>query len=101
MNNDREHQEVFEVLGFKIKLKKDEKLEGITPAQIVSLVNAEAQNLYKEAPNLAPHQVAVLLALKFAGEKLALDKEYKENITQLHTTAVDALQLIEEISPST
>ena len=45
--------------------------------------------------------MAVLLALKFAGEKLALEKEYRENITQLRMTAVDALQYIEDVSPTT
>ena len=97
----REQQEVFEVLGYKIKLKRDEKLEGVSPTDIVGLVNSEAQNLYKEAPNLAPNQVAILLALKFAGEKLAAEKEFRENIKQLHSEAVDALQFIEEVSPST
>jgi hypothetical protein len=50
---------------------------------------------------LSQSQVAVLLALKFAGEKLALEKEYRENIRLLRTTAADALQYIEEVSPTT
>ncbi len=101
MNNEREIQEVFEVLGYKIKLKKDERLEGVSPSDIVGFVNSEAQNIFKQSPQLAPHQVAVLLALRFAGEKLAMEKEYRENITQLRATAVDALQYIEEVSPTT
>lgn len=101
MNNEREIQEVFEVLGYRIKLKKDEKLEGVSPSDIVGFVQSEAQIIFKQSPQLAPHQVAVLLALKFAGEKLALEKEYRENITQLRLTAVDALQYIEEVSPTT
>jgi cell division protein ZapA len=100
MNNEREIQEVFEVLGYKIKLKKDERLEGVSPTDIVGFVQAEASNIFKQSPQLAPHQVAVLLALKFAGEKLALEKEYRENIKALRTTAVDALQYIEEVSPT-
>lgn len=101
MNNEREIQEVFEVLGYRIKLKKDEKLDGVSPTDIVGFVQSEAQVIFKQSPQLAPHQVAVLLALKFAGEKLALEKEYRENITQLRLTAVDALQYIEEVSPTT
>jgi len=101
MNNERDTQEIFEVLGFKIKLKKDEKLEGISPTDIVGFVQSEASIIFKQSPQLAPHQVAVLLALKFAGEKLALEKEYRENINQLRATAVDALQYIEEVSPTT
>lgn len=100
MNNEREIQEVFEVLGHKIKLKKDEKLEGVDPFDIVGFVQTEASKIFKQSPALAPHQVAVLLALKFAGEKLALEREYRENIHQLKRTAVDALQYIEEVSPT-
>jgi len=101
MNNEREIQEVFEVLGYKIKLKQDEKLEGISPTDIVGFVQTEASKIFRKSPQLAPHQVAVLLALQFAGEKLALEKEYRENISQLRLTAVDALQYIEEVSPTT
>ena len=101
MNNEREIQEVFEVLGYKIKLKQDEKLDGISPTDIVGFVQSEAAKIFRQSPQLAPHQVAVLLALKFAGEKLAMEKEYRENINQLRTTAVDALQYIEEVSPTT
>ncbi|MBY0415817.1 MAG: hypothetical protein K2Q18_16720 [Bdellovibrionales bacterium] len=101
MNNERETQEVFEVLGYKLRLKKDESLEGISPTDIVGFVQSEASKIFKQSPQLAPHQVAVLLALKFAGEKLAMEKEYRENIMQLRSTAVDALQYIEEVSPTT
>jgi hypothetical protein len=101
MNNERENQEVFEVLGYKIKLKQDERLEGVSPTDIVGFVQTEASKIFSQSPQLAPQQVAVLLALKFAGEKLALEKEYRENITQLRTSAVDALQYIEEVSPTT
>ena len=54
-----------------------------------------------QSPGLSQSQVAVLLALKFAGEKLALEKEYRENINQLRATAADALQFIEDVSPTT
>lgn len=101
MNNEREKVEVFEVLGYKLKLRQDEMLEGVSPSDIVGFVQSESQKIFKQSPHLAPHQVAVLLALKFAGEKLALEKEYRENITQLRMTAVDALQYIEDVSPTT
>lgn len=101
MNNEREASEFFEVLGYKLKLKQDEKLEGVSPSDIVGFVQAESEKIFKQSPQLAPHQVAVLLALKFAGEKLALEKEYRENITHLRMTANDALQYIEDVSPTT
>ncbi len=101
MDNVRENQELFEVLGFRLKLKKNEELNGISPSDIVGFVQSEAQKIFKDSPQLAPHQVAVLLALKFAGEKLALEKEYRESINQLRSTAIDALQYIEDVSPTT
>lgn len=106
MNNVREDNSVdaavFEVLGQKLKLKKDEKLEGIGPSDIVGFVQSEALKIISSSPQpLSQPQVAVLLALKFAGEKLALEKEYRENINLLRTTAADALQYIEEVSPTT
>lgn len=101
MDNVRENQEIFEVLGYRLKLKKNEELNGISPCDIVGFVQSEAQKIFKDSPQLAPHQVSVLLALKFAGEKLALEKEYCESINQLRSTAIDALQYIEDVSPTT
>ena len=101
MNNVREDSAVFEVLGQKIKLKNDESLDGIGPSDIVGYVQSEALKIISSSPGLGQSQVAVLLALKLAGEKLALEKEYRENINLLRRTAVDALQYIEEVSPTT
>ncbi len=105
MNNVREDNAfdatVFEVLGQKIKLKRNEMLDGIEPSDIVGFVQSESLKIMNSSPSLSQSQVAVLVALKLAGEKLALEKEYRENINLLQTTAVDALQYIEEVSPTT
>lgn len=105
MNNVREDrivdELVFEVLGQKLKLKRDEKLDGVGPSDIVGFVQSEALKIINQSPQLSQSQIAVLLAMKFAGEKLALEKEYRENIRLLRTTAADALQFIEEVSPTT
>lgn len=105
MNNVREDRIVdeafFEVLGQKIKLKRDELLDGIGPSDIVGFVQSEALKIINQSPWLSQSQVAVLLALKLAGEKLSLEKEYRENIGLLKKTATDALQYIEEVSPTT
>jgi cell division protein ZapA (FtsZ GTPase activity inhibitor) len=105
MNNVREDRiddELdFEVLGQKLKLKKKEMLEGIEPSDIVGYVQSEALKIINKSPALNKSQVAILLSLKFAGEKLALEKEYRENIQYLRTSATGALQFIEEFSSST
>jgi cell division protein ZapA (FtsZ GTPase activity inhibitor) len=105
MNNVREDriidEAVFEVLGQKLKLKRDEKLDGIGPSDIVGYVQSEALKIINQSPNLSQSQIAVLLALKFAGEKLSLEKEYRENISVLRAAASESLQYIEEVSPTT
>ena len=105
MNNVRENRiiddAVFEVLGQKLKLNRNDMLEGIGPSDIVGFVQTEASKIINQSPELSNAQIAVLLVMKFAGEKLALEKEYRENISQLRATAADALQFIEEVSPTT
>lgn len=91
---------VFEVLGQRIKLKKDEALLGVGPSDIVGFVQSEAFKIMSQAPHLNQSQVAVLLALKLAGDRLALEKEYRENIQQLRSSAAEALQIIEEVAPT-
>lgn len=101
MDNVREDQIVYEVLGHTLRLKKDELLDGVLPSEIVGYVQTEIGNILKKSPHLSESQIAVLVALKVAGEKLALEKEYRENVSALKRTANDALHYIEEISPST
>jgi cell division protein ZapA len=100
MNNVREDQKVYEVLGCTLKLKPDEKLEGVQPSDVVSYVQNEAAKILQQSPGLTDGQIAVLIAMKLAGEKLALEHEYRDNIRLLHRTAADALQYIEHISPT-
>jgi cell division protein ZapA (FtsZ GTPase activity inhibitor) len=101
MNNEREDQIVYEVLGQTLKLKKDEALESVSPSNIVGYVQTEVASILRKSPHLNESQIAVLVALKIAGEKLALEKEYRENVSFFKSTAADALAFIEEISPST
>lgn len=100
MNNVREDQVVYEVLGCSLKLKEDERLEGVLPSDIVSYVQNEAAKILQQTPGLNHGQIAVLIAMKLAGEKLALEHEYRDNIRLLSRTAEDALQYIEHVSPT-
>ncbi len=94
MNKGFEDQTVFEVLGQTLRLKKDEALRGVTPEEIVSLVQTEASNILRKTPNLSEEQLAVLVALKIAGDKRSLENEYRENVEQFKTLAQDTLQII-------
>jgi cell division protein ZapA (FtsZ GTPase activity inhibitor) len=101
MNNSREDQIVYEVLGHTLRLKRDESLDGIMPSEIVGYVQTEIQAILRKSPNLSESQIAVLVALKIAGDKLAIEKEYRENLSQFKMEASQALRYIEEISPTT
>ena len=98
----RENKDLeFDVLGFKIKFRPDEEEESnIAVSDVISFVSQEARNMSELYPNLGRGEVAILMALKMAKDKLSLEKEYQENIDKLQTTAQDALQYIEEVSPS-
>jgi len=100
MDNSREDQIVYEVLGQALRLKKDEMLDGIMPAEIVSYVQTEASHILNKSPKLSDSQLAVLVALKIAGEKLSIEKEYRETVGDLKMTAKEALRFMEEITPS-
>lgn len=99
MENVKEEQEIFEVLGLKLRLKKDEMSQGVTPQEIVDLVQSEAMAILNKTQKINLNQAAVLAALKIAQDKIALEKEYQRNVSYLKHTALDALQLIEEVIP--
>ena len=89
----------FEVLGLKLKLSAKEEGRGVA-SEAVALVRTEADKILSRSPNLDRSEVAVLVALKLASEKLGLEGEYRDNIERLHVAAEDALQYIEEASPT-
>lgn len=100
MDSKREVKE-FNVLGYNVRLKADESNGEIAPQRIVDLVQAEIEAIKKKAPSLGPGETAVLAALKIASDKLSLDDEYKDSVMRMSRAAKDALNYIEEVSPST
>jgi hypothetical protein len=91
----------FDVLGFKIKFRHEEDGESnIAVSDVIACVSNEAKNLRDQHSNLKSGEIAILVALKMAEQKLSLEKEYQENIDKLQVTAKDALGYIEQVSPS-
>jgi len=99
--NVTEEKNEFEVLGCKVVFRPDENDGSCSAEEIVDFVHKEAQKIMEISPHLDKGQVSILLALKFAKDNLALNREYRENINKLQATAVDALQFIEGVSPAT
>ncbi|WP_127718407.1 cell division protein ZapA [Halobacteriovorax sp. HLS] len=99
MERIREDKE-FEVLGYRIKFTPNEEEESVSALETVQFVRALAEQIRQKAPHLDNGQIATLTALQIANEKLSNERDFEANINKLHTTARDALQFIEEVSPS-
>ena len=89
-------EHTFDILGFKLRVRSDETEQQINAKDLVELVKKEASLLKEKSPNLLDGEAAILLALKYAKEKLVLENEYRTNIQELQTTARDALASIKE-----
>lgn len=100
MNTYKENEQ-FEILGTKLRLSSEGTPKDVAPSEVVALVNLEAQKVLVKSPQLDRDKVMLLVALQMAGEKIALEKEYRDNIQKLQTSAQDALQFIEEATPTT
>lgn len=108
MNNNEKVDEVdFEILGFKLKFSPEARqAQGeydsvvIDPQVVVNHVKEECLALRKKAPKLSDGHVAILVALKMGLDKMTLEQEYRESLGKLQTSAMDALQYLEEVSPS-
>lgn len=88
-------QEVeFNVLGCKVKCRPEQSDSHIAMA-VIEQVNAEIQQLKNNRPMLRDTDVAVLVALKVATEKMQLEEEYKNNISKLESSLEHALHSIE------
>ncbi len=87
-------EEEFNVLGCKVKIRPEQN-DAPNALAVINLVNAEIQQLKISRPMLRDTDVAVLVALKMATEKLQLEDEYKTNIFKLESSLQEALQAIE------
>jgi cell division protein ZapA (FtsZ GTPase activity inhibitor) len=88
-------QEVeFNVLGCKVKFKPEQDDSHIALA-VIDRVAAEVQQLKSSRSNLRDTDVAVLVALKMASEKMQIEEEYKKNILHLEGNLEKALKTLE------
>jgi cell division protein ZapA len=84
-------QEVeFDVLGCKVKVKPEQNDSHMARA-VIDQVMVEIQNLKVQRPGLRDTDVAVLVALKMATEKMQIEDEYKKNIFKLEESLETAL----------
>lgn len=72
----------FDVLGCKVKYRPSLN-DSHNAKAVIDLVLSEIQELKIKRPMLRDTDVAVLVALKLAAEKLDIEDEYKTNILKL------------------
>lgn len=83
----------FNVLGCKVKLRPEQN-DSHNAKAVIDLVMSEIQDLKIKRPLLKDTDVAVLVALKIATEKLQLEDEYKTNILKLEASLESVLELV-------
>ena len=83
----------YNVLGCKVRVRPDQN-DSHNAKAVVDLINAEIQQLKISRPQLRDTDVAVLVALKIATEKMQLEDEYKQNIFKLEESLETALQAL-------
>lgn len=86
-------EQEFDVLGCKVKYRP-ERHDSHNAKAVIDLVLLEIQELKTKRPLLRDTDVAVLVALKMATEKLELEDEYKMNILKLEESLETALQAL-------
>lgn len=86
-------EEEFNVLGCKVKLRPEQNDIHIARA-VIKLVDEEIQQLKKSRPMLRDTDVAVLVALKMATERMQIEDEYKSNILELEKSLESTLQVL-------
>ena len=81
----------FNVLGCKVKHRPLEN-DSQNAKAVIELVLQEIEELKSKRPLLRDTDIAVLVALKLATEKMQLEDEYKSNILKLEESLQAALQ---------
>ena len=96
MNINREH----EILGMKLSVQTQvEQKSKVTSARVIEFVQKEVDRLKEQYPHLDNSQLAVLLAMNFARERLEIEEDFRMNIEEIERSTKEALKNIESITP--
>ncbi len=87
----------IEILGCRIKTSSDDNDRDVAQA-VISLVQNEVAELQKARPSMRSTDVAVLVALKMATEKVKLENEYKNTVLSLESSMEKALTQLQNRS---
>ena len=87
-----------EILGNKIRFTSSDAKEQAIAKKAARIVRDQAIKIKEKSPHLSDTEISVLVALRFAGQHLAMEDEYRDNIQVLQETAEDALKIIDQIT---
>ena len=91
----------YQVLGHNFRLKESNENEIVSATEVVKYVETIADNIRQQAPSISNSQLASLVALELAKEKLTLEREYQNEISDVKNLSDNALKLIAEALPKT
>ena len=83
-------EEEFNVLGCKVKYRPEQN-DSQNAKAVIDIVLREVEDLKVKRPMLKDTDVAVLVALKLATERLKIEDEYRTNILRLEVSLESAL----------
>lgn len=89
----------FEILGSKVRYRPEESDSSganIDPKAVVELVNSELNDLMKKHGGIDRSELAILLALNMAAKRIALENEYKSNLSFLGKGTSEVLDLLRD-----
>jgi cell division protein ZapA (FtsZ GTPase activity inhibitor) len=86
-------EQEFNVLGCKVKYRPEQN-DSHNAKAVIEFLMSEIQDLKMKRPMLRDTDVAVLVALKIATERMQIEDEYKTNILKLEESLETALQAI-------
>lgn len=86
-------EQEYNVLGCRVKYRPLQN-DSQNAKAVIDLVIREIDELKSKRPMLRDTDVAVLVALKLASEKIELEDEYKSNILKLEESLGMALQAL-------
>lgn len=88
----------FNILGSQVRLSAHESEDAKAKAAI-ELVQKEVEGMKQKNSRLKDTDIAVLVALKMATQKLEVEQDFKENVNSLKVGINEALEFIEVVSP--
>ncbi len=96
---EEEKTKEYDVLGYKVRLaQKAGESVGVSADEVVGFVRDQAEQIQRKNPNLDRGQVAILVALRMASDKIAIDREFKESVHHFQATTQGVLEEIDQIS---